>query len=305
MKRGLPASSSSAVRSSLIAVLSTESVTNWWPHTLSSNALVLRRHPGSRASAQSTAKGFGASAIGSPAHVSRASASSRSKRSKRSRATDGAVFMRGLLSLLSGWDKRASPRTGLSSEEEEKGGRSRDHCSEAVKVMRQSYPHAARRAIVTRYSVTARQHPAADAPDNRLRPWYSPAPLRLRERFVYTLEKLVRRERLDEVAGKARHAPARLCHLVRVGRDDDRRDAMARSDERLIQLDARHAGHSHVGNQAGRAQATRRAEETFGVLERRGGEPRRLQQILCRVADRFVVVHDGDERAFEHIVSRG
>jgi hypothetical protein len=63
-----------------------------------------------------------------------------------------------------------------------------------------------------------------------LRLWYSDARPRLRERFVHTLEKLVRRKRLDEVAGQARHAPARLRDLFRVGRDDDRRDAMAGSD---------------------------------------------------------------------------
>src|SRR5208337_3356534 len=107
-------------------------------HTLSSKSLVLRRHPGSRASAQSTAKGFGASAMGSPSHVSRASASSSSKRSKRSRATDGSAFMRGLLSLLSGWDKRASPPLALSWEEEQgEGGRRPDHCGEAMRVMPQ------------------------------------------------------------------------------------------------------------------------------------------------------------------------
>jgi hypothetical protein len=44
--------------------------------------------------------------------------------------------MRGLLALFSGWDKRAAPRLGLSSEEEEgEGGKSRDHRGEAVKVM--------------------------------------------------------------------------------------------------------------------------------------------------------------------------
>jgi hypothetical protein len=45
--------------------------------------------------------------------------------------------------------------------------------------------------------------------------------------------------------------------------------------------------------------------KTLGVFERGGGEPRRLQQILCRVADRLVVVHDGDERPFGHFASRG
>ena len=64
MKRGLRASSSSAVRSSLIAVRNTESVTYWWPQTSSSNALVVSREPGCRTSAHSTPKGVGARATG-------------------------------------------------------------------------------------------------------------------------------------------------------------------------------------------------------------------------------------------------
>jgi hypothetical protein len=36
-----------------------------------------------------------------------------------------------------------------------------------------------------------------------------------------------------------------------------------------------------------------------------GGEPGRLQQILCRIADRLVVVHDGDEWPFAHFASCG
>ena len=61
MKRGLRASSSSAVRSSLMAVLNTESVTNWWPQTSSSKAFVVSRDPGCRTSAHRTANGVGAS----------------------------------------------------------------------------------------------------------------------------------------------------------------------------------------------------------------------------------------------------
>ena len=85
MKRGFRASSSRAVRSSLIAVLRTESVTNWCPHTSSSNALVVRSEPGCRARAHSTAKGVGARATGAPSRSKRALASSSSNWSKRSR----------------------------------------------------------------------------------------------------------------------------------------------------------------------------------------------------------------------------
>ena len=85
MKRGLRASSSSAVRSSLIAVRNTESVTNWWPQTSSSNAFVVRSEPGCRTSAHSTPKGVGARATGVPSRSKRAFASSSSNRSKRTR----------------------------------------------------------------------------------------------------------------------------------------------------------------------------------------------------------------------------
>ena len=85
MKRGLRASSSSAVRSSLMAVLNTESVTNWWPQTSSSKAFVVSRDPGCRTSAHRTANGVGASATAVPSRNKRAFASSRSNRSKRTR----------------------------------------------------------------------------------------------------------------------------------------------------------------------------------------------------------------------------
>jgi len=40
-----------------------------------------------------------------------------------------------------------------------------------------------------------------------------------------------------------------------VGRDDHSRNAVAGRDERLIELQSRHAEHSHVGDQTGRARA--------------------------------------------------
>ena len=85
MKRGLRASSSSAVRSSLIAVLNTESVTNWWPQTSSSKAFVVSRDPGCRARAHRTANGVGARVTAVPSRSRRAFASSSSNRSKRTR----------------------------------------------------------------------------------------------------------------------------------------------------------------------------------------------------------------------------
>src|SRR4030095_12447524 len=93
---------------------------------------------------------------------------------KCSRASGVSASMCALLATLAECDRRASPRIGRSSEEEEEGGRPRDRCGEAVKVMMQSYPHADQRAIVTRYSVTARAHPAAAPPAKRLIPWYNP-----------------------------------------------------------------------------------------------------------------------------------
>jgi hypothetical protein len=76
------------------------------------------------------------------------------------------------------------------------------------------------------------------------------------------------------------------------------------SEERLIKLDARHARHSHVGNEAGHGGAARPAEKALGVFIGGGGEASRPQQILSRIADRLVVVHDGDQRAFGHFASR-
>ena len=55
-----------------MAVFSTESVTNWWPHTSSSNACLVSREPGRRASAQSTANGFGARVTAFPLRSRRA-----------------------------------------------------------------------------------------------------------------------------------------------------------------------------------------------------------------------------------------
>ena len=65
--------------------LSTDSLTNRWPHTRSSKAFFVTSVRGVRASAHNTASGLGASGTGSPARVRRASASSSSNRSKRSR----------------------------------------------------------------------------------------------------------------------------------------------------------------------------------------------------------------------------
>ena len=47
-----------------MAVLNTESVTNWWPQTSSSKAFVVSRAPGCRTSAHRTANGVGASGDG-------------------------------------------------------------------------------------------------------------------------------------------------------------------------------------------------------------------------------------------------
>jgi hypothetical protein len=43
-------------------------------------------------------------------------------------------------------------------------------------------------AIVTRYIATAQAYPATDAPDERLRPWYSAPRLGFRQRFVHALK---------------------------------------------------------------------------------------------------------------------
>jgi hypothetical protein len=97
---------------------------------------------------------------------------------------------------------------------------------------------------------------------------------------------------------------ARLRQLFPVRRDDDGGNAVAGRHEHLIQLEPRHTRHFHVGDQAGRPRATRRAQETLCVFERSGGEAGRLQQILCRIPDGLVVVHDRDEWAFTHFASR-
>ena len=68
-----------------MAVLKTESVTNWWPQTSSSKAFVVSSDPGCRTSAHRTAKGVGGSATATPSRNKRAFASSSSKRSKRTR----------------------------------------------------------------------------------------------------------------------------------------------------------------------------------------------------------------------------
>ena len=85
MKRGSRALSPSAVRRSLMAVFSTDSVTNWWPQTASSSASFVNRAPGWRASAHSRLKGVGASATALPPRSSQAFASSSSKSSNRRR----------------------------------------------------------------------------------------------------------------------------------------------------------------------------------------------------------------------------
>ena len=91
MKRGWRASSSSTVRRSLMAVFNTESLTNWWPQTSSSNACLVSSDPGRRTSAHSTANGVGASATAFPSQINVAFASSSSNLSKRTRTgIDGA-----------------------------------------------------------------------------------------------------------------------------------------------------------------------------------------------------------------------
>ena len=49
-----------------MAVFSTDSLTNWWPHTASSSASFVNSAPGWRASAHSRLKGVGASATAFP-----------------------------------------------------------------------------------------------------------------------------------------------------------------------------------------------------------------------------------------------
>ena len=85
MKRGCRGSSPSAVRTSLIAVFRTDSLTNRWPHTSSSNAFLVSNDPGCRASAHSRAKGVGARGTGFPPRSRVAFASSRSNVSKCTR----------------------------------------------------------------------------------------------------------------------------------------------------------------------------------------------------------------------------
>src|SRR5262249_20966065 len=89
-----------------------------------------------------------------------------------------------------------------------------------------------------------------------------------------------------------------------MGSNDDGGNAVARGHELLIHLQPGHAGHAHVSYDTGRIISTRRIEETLGVFERGGKKARRLQQILRRIPDRLVVVHDGDERSSRHFGSR-
>src|SRR5512134_1023566 len=87
MNRGCRASSCKAVRSSLIAVFRTDSLTNRWPQTSSSRAFLVSNAPGRRASAHSTANGVGGRGTALPSRNKHAFASSRSKMSKRTRKT--------------------------------------------------------------------------------------------------------------------------------------------------------------------------------------------------------------------------
>src|SRR5512134_795601 len=95
--------------------LSTDSLTNRWPHTLSSKAFFVTSVRGVRASAHKTANGLGASGTGCPARVRRASASSSSNRSKRSRrkasVEEGSEVTRvGMQSYFPSQKSQATPR---------------------------------------------------------------------------------------------------------------------------------------------------------------------------------------------------
>jgi hypothetical protein len=96
----------------------------------------------------------------------------------------------------------------------------------------------------------------------------------------------------------ARSARARLC--IAMGRDeDDRYRAMSRG-QLPLELQAAHPRHPHVDDQASRGLPLIGLQKVLRRGKHRRPEPHRSEETLDGVADRFVIVHHGDQGYLGH-----
>lgn len=106
---------------------------------------------------------------------------------------------------------------------------------------------------------------------------------------------------LAEVAADSQAQHALPDVFFRMGRDQDRRDRVARSDQMLVKLGTRHGGHVNVGDQAGGRRQLGRREELGCGWEHRDGVAVRLEQSSHGVAKGLVVIDDGDQGWLGHV----
>ena len=120
------------------------------------------------------------------------------------------------------------------------------------------------------------------------------------ERPLHTFEQLRFVERLaQETDCPALHGSLANA-LMREGSNENDWQAMIVSDQIFLQLDAAHAGHLYIRNDAGGFGQSGRGQEFLCRSERVYRKSHRPQQPCCRGTHRSIVIDDRDGRDLCH-----
>ena len=99
--------------------------------------------------------------------------------------------------------------------------------------------------------------------------------------------------------------PQRSSLLILLGARGDENDGKTVPGfaKETLEIQAVHAGHPHVEEQAGPVFDLRRAQEIPSGGKRGGSEAERADKPFSRISHRIVVIHDKNERVFIHPLS--
>jgi len=89
-------------------------------------------------------------------------------------------------------------------------------------------------------------------------------------------------------------------NLIRVCRNEDRRDRVACIDEASVEFDASHSRHLDVGHQAGGFRQERRSQEIRCRRERFDSVAQQRDEFSHGIAKGLVILDDRDQSAFRH-----
>src|SRR5580700_3382930 len=99
-------------------------------------------------------------------------------------------------------------------------------------------------------------------------------------------------ERFAQEADRSRLQRSRPDSLLREGRDEDDRRAVALRDQTVLQLDPAQTRHLHIRDQTGRVIYMVRLQEIFSRRKRSSTVPQRPYKSFCCFTNGGIIIYD-------------